>query len=112
MSVKILVLLSVHKDLEEFKKKTLKVVETTNVKFEDENILKLCRYSFLQANPFCESSELFQEAEEGGEKRFCIIESWSNEEECDKDCNADYVKEYIKEIQDSATITLKKLKPV
>ena len=67
---------------------------------------------FFKANQFCESSQLFQEVEEGADNKFCIIENWSNEEECDKDCNADYVKEYIKEIQDSATITLKKLKPV
>ena len=66
----------------------------------------------FQANPYCVSSELFKDVEEGGEKKFCIVETWSDEEECDKDCNADYVKEYIKEMQDSVSITLKKLKPI
>ena len=58
------------------------------------------------------SSELFQEAGEGADNKFSIIESWSNEEECDKDCAADYVKEYIKEMGDSVTADMRKLKPI
>ena len=65
-----------------------------------------------KANPYCLSSVLFKEDGKEGENKFCIIEDWSNEEECDKDCAADYVKEYVKQMQESVNITIKKLKPI
>ena len=64
----------------------------------------------FQANQFCESSVFYQEVAEGVDNKFCIIENWTNEEECDKDCQADYVMQYIKELGDTVSISIRKLK--
>lgn len=44
--------------------------------------------------------------------KFCILEEWSSEEDCDKDCVSDNTKKYIEELGDSVTVTVEKMKTI
>ena len=61
-------------------------------------------------NPSCTSCQFLQDIDDGN--KFIILEDWSSEEDCDKDCVSDNTKKYIEQLGSDVTVTLEKLKSI